>query len=238
MVPRGYVRFFGKLAELADSGIAITWITGNHDIWIFDYLPSELGIRVIDGPIIEEIDGHRFLLDHGDKVGKQPLPYRIMSGIFHNRICQRLYAALHPRLTLPFATGWSKSNRVSRKPINIDCDIERGLKIVRDFSQEHSAQHPDIDFYIYGHLHRWDPYWTKHGWGMSKLLRNMCLPSTGHWGDIGYVLFRAEAHKGTATFVQKDFFFSEPAKDGEMRLQEWDDILSDRSRDLVCTFRW
>lgn len=153
VVPRGYVRFFGKLAELADSGIAITWITGNHDIWIFDYLPSELGIRVIDGPIIEEIDGHRFLLDHGDKVGKQPLPYRIMSSIFHNRICQRLYAAIHPRLTLPFATGWSKSNRVSRKPINIDCDIERGLKIVRDFSQEHSAQHPDIDFYIYGHLH-------------------------------------------------------------------------------------
>ena len=42
---------------------------------------------------------------------------------------------------------------MSRKPINIDCDIERGLKIVRDFSQEHSAQHPDIDFFIYGHLH-------------------------------------------------------------------------------------
>ena len=103
VVPRGYVRFFGKLAELADSGIAITWITGNHDIWIFDYLPSELGIRVIDGPIIEEIDGHRFLLDHGDKVGKQPLPYRIMSGIFHNRICQRRhtpapYAAFRHRL--------------------------------------------------------------------------------------------------------------------------------------------
>lgn len=103
---------------------------------------------------------------------------------------------------------------------------------------DHFRDYPLLCGYIYGHLHRWDPYWTKHGWGMSKLLRNVCLPSTGHWGDIGYVLFRAEAHKGTATFVQKDFFFSEPAKDGEMRPQEWDDILSDRSRDLVCTFRW
>jgi len=48
VVPRGFVRFFGKLAELADSGIKIVWFIGNHDIWIFDYLPSEIGIRVVE----------------------------------------------------------------------------------------------------------------------------------------------------------------------------------------------
>ena len=42
VVPRGYVRFFGKLAELADAGIEIYWMLGNHDIWIFDYLPNEI----------------------------------------------------------------------------------------------------------------------------------------------------------------------------------------------------
>ncbi len=49
VVPRGFVRFFGKIAELADAGIEITWMIGNHDIWIFDYLPSELGVRVVVG---------------------------------------------------------------------------------------------------------------------------------------------------------------------------------------------
>ena len=51
VVPRGHVRFLGKLAELADSGVEITWMTGNHDIWLFDYLSSELGIKVVDGPV-------------------------------------------------------------------------------------------------------------------------------------------------------------------------------------------
>ena len=54
-VPRGYVRFFGKLAELSDMGISITWMIGNHDIWIFDYLPSELGVKVVDGSLVKQI---------------------------------------------------------------------------------------------------------------------------------------------------------------------------------------
>ena len=57
VVPRGYVRFFGALARLADSGVKITWIIGNHDIWIFDYLPSELGVRVVDGVLDTQVLG-------------------------------------------------------------------------------------------------------------------------------------------------------------------------------------
>lgn len=153
VVPRGFVRLFGKLAELADSGIAITWLTGNHDIWIFDYLPSELGIKVVTGPIIEQIGSSRFLLDHGDKVGKHSLTFRFLSALFHNRICQRLYAAIHPRLTMPFAYGWSRSNRIRRNPESLARETERGLKILRDFADSHSKSHPDIDYYIFGHMH-------------------------------------------------------------------------------------
>ena len=42
VVPRGYVRLLGKLAELSDSGIKIHYFTGNHDMWTFDYLEKEL----------------------------------------------------------------------------------------------------------------------------------------------------------------------------------------------------
>ena len=55
VVPKGYVRFLGKLAELADSGIKIHWFIGNHDIWIFNYLPQELGIEVTDGIMVKEL---------------------------------------------------------------------------------------------------------------------------------------------------------------------------------------
>ena len=57
VVPRGFVRFFGKLAELSDAGVKVTWLIGNHDIWIFDYLPAELGIEVVDGVLTREIGG-------------------------------------------------------------------------------------------------------------------------------------------------------------------------------------
>ena len=103
---------------------------------------------------------------------------------------------------------------------------------------DHFRDYPLVAGYVYGHLHRWDPSWTKYGWGMNKLLRNVCLPSTGHWGDIGYVLFRAEERKAVARFVQKDFFFYYPANEDGTRQPEWDDIRDERSRDVVCTFRY
>ena len=64
VVPKGFTRFFGKLAELSDNGIDIHWFIGNHDIWIFDYLPHELGITIHDGTLITEIGGKRFFLSH------------------------------------------------------------------------------------------------------------------------------------------------------------------------------
>lgn len=46
VVPKGYIRLLGKLAELSDLGIEIIIFSGNHDIWIFDYFTKEMGIKV------------------------------------------------------------------------------------------------------------------------------------------------------------------------------------------------
>ena len=90
VVPRGFTRFLGTLAELSDSGVEITWFIGNHDIWIFDYLPAEIGMRVIDGSLVEEIDGHSFFMSHGDGVGRLPLGFRMLRSLFRNKICHVL----------------------------------------------------------------------------------------------------------------------------------------------------
>lgn len=151
VVPRGFVRFFGKLAELSDSGIKITWLIGNHDIWIFDYLPNELGIRVVDGGIIEEIYGQKVYMAHGDGVGRQPQSFRFIRSIFRSKVCQFFYSAIHPRWTVPFAYSWSRHSRLTGRESGQEWHpLLANMEI---FSQEYLQQHPEIRHFIFGHLH-------------------------------------------------------------------------------------
>ena len=59
-IPRGFVRLQGKIAELTDKGIPVHIFTGNHDMWIFDYLPKELGIQLHREPIEREFFGKSY----------------------------------------------------------------------------------------------------------------------------------------------------------------------------------
>lgn len=153
VVPRGYIRFFGKLAELADSGVKITWVTGNHDVWLFDYLRDQLGMRVLKGHTVVETAGKRILISHGDDVGVQPVMYRFTRWCFYNKVCQWLYAAIHPRWTYPVATGWSNENRTGRDPARQQAVSERAAERLIDFSRDFYASHPDVEAFVYGHLH-------------------------------------------------------------------------------------
>lgn len=151
VVPRGFVRFFGKLAELSDAGIKITWLIGNHDIWIFDYIPNELGIRVVDGSITEEIYGNKVFMSHGDGVGKQPMTFRFIRSLFRNKFCQFLYSGINPRWTIPFANAWSHHSRVNGRPPGET--THPLLDNLIEFSKEYLDSHPDIRYFVYGHLH-------------------------------------------------------------------------------------
>lgn len=151
VVPRGYIRFFGKLAELSDSGIRIVWLKGNHDIWIFDYLPFELGIEVIDGSLIREIQGKKIFMEHGDGVGKLQPSFKFIRSISRNSVCQRLFSGIHPRWTVPFAYNWSSHSRKEGEERGIPDEIL--LKNLKDFAISYQHTHKDIDYFIFGHVH-------------------------------------------------------------------------------------
>lgn len=153
VVPRGFVRLFGKLAELSDEGVEITWLTGNHDIWIFDYLPTELGIRVVDSSLAVTINGSDFYLAHGDRTGCDSRWFCIMQKLFRNKFCQRLYASLNPRWTIPFALRWSTSSR--QKPQLSDNDERSAAALLRleNFCKGYLADHPLTRYFLFGHLH-------------------------------------------------------------------------------------
>ncbi len=153
VVPRGYIRFLGKLAELSDAGIRLTWVTGNHDVWLFDYLRDQLGMTVLNGHTVIETQGKRILISHGDDLGVQPAMYRFTRWCFYNKVCQWLYAAIHPRWTYPIATGWSSENRTRRNPQEQVAISERAASHLLDFSRDYYRQHPEVDAFVYGHIH-------------------------------------------------------------------------------------
>lgn len=151
VVPRGYVRFFGALADLTDRGIKVTWFIGNHDIWLFDYLRDEIGIEIVDGYLVKEIYGKRFFMSHGDGLGELKPSFKFIRGLFRNKFCQKLYSAIHPRWTIPFAFWWSSSSRNFSEEIPEFQGPDRESLII--FSKEYLKSHPNIDYFVFGHKH-------------------------------------------------------------------------------------
>ena len=151
VVPRGFTRFFGALASLADAGVEITWLKGNHDIWIFDYLPREIGMQVVDGLLDTRIDGKRFVMEHGDGVGRRPLTFRLLRRLFRCRPLQIAFAAIHPRLTIGLAHAWSAH---SRKHGGYTPPVAAGESLAA-WAEAYNDSHPDrrADYFVFGHQH-------------------------------------------------------------------------------------
>jgi len=154
VVPKGHVRFLGKLAELADSGIEIHIFAGNHDVWLFDYLPKEIGAIIHDGTITVELLGKKFFLGHGDEIDFRSYGFRFLRALFRNKFCQWLYTGIHPRWTFGFALGWSFNSRKKglKQHQAIEYQGEEAEYMVQ-FAKEYLKTNPDINFFIFGHRH-------------------------------------------------------------------------------------
>ena len=149
-IPKGFIRLQGKLAELSDSGINIHMFTGNHDMWMFDYFPSEFNITVFREPQKLIINNRKFLIGHGDGLGKGEAGYKLLKRIFTSKVCQWLFARLHPNLGIGIANKWSKNSRItsSSETYNFMGEKERLLNYCKEL--ENSNHH---DYYIFGHRH-------------------------------------------------------------------------------------
>lgn len=150
VVPRGFVRFFGKVAEITDSGTEVHFFIGNHDIWVADYLQKECGMIVHLQPLVCNVYGKKFLMAHGDGLNDDSLSFKLLRSIFHSKFCRKLYAAIHPRWTVGFAHWWSNHNReVHITPEYFGEDKEHLVL----FAKNQLKISPDINFFIFGHRH-------------------------------------------------------------------------------------
>lgn len=151
-IPKGFVRLQGKIAELTDSGIPIHFFTGNHDMWIFDYLPKELGITLHRKSIIKDFNGKKFLIGHGDGLGPGETLYKMLKAVFSSKICQWAFARIHPNFGIGIANSWSRNSRkanITYEEVFHGEEKEKLIVYCKDYIKADSS----IDYFIFGHRH-------------------------------------------------------------------------------------
>lgn len=150
-VPRGYTRLLGKLSELCDNGMDIHVFTGNHDMWIFDYLPKETGVTLHREPITQEWNGVKFYIGHGDGLGPGDHGYKFIKKVFASKLCQWLFARLHPNFGIGLANFWSRTSRKSGAEKDKTFLGEDNEWLVIYSKEVLEKEH--FDHFIFGHRH-------------------------------------------------------------------------------------
>ncbi len=149
VVPKGFIRLLGKIAEITDAGISVHFFTGNHDMWMFDYLQKELNITIYKEPIIKEYNGKRFFIGHGDGLGPGDKGYKLIKWVFANPICQWLFARLHPNFGIGLAHYWSGKSRVATENLKF-LGEDKEFQII--YAKERLLKE-HFDYFIFGHRH-------------------------------------------------------------------------------------
>jgi UDP-2,3-diacylglucosamine hydrolase len=151
VVPKGYVRLLGKLAEITDSGIPIHFFVGNHDMWMRNYFQQELNIPVYFEPKTFERSGKKFFIGHGDGLGPDDHGYKMMKKVFRNPVSQALFGLLHPSIGIGVANYFSsKSRKKTGSSDEIFLGEDKEWLII--FSKEILATE-HFDYFIFGHRH-------------------------------------------------------------------------------------
>ena len=160
VVPRGFTRFLGAVSSITDSGIPVHFFTGNHDMWVGDYLSGECGVTIHTGPLTASFNGKKFYLAHGEGLGTTNLFYKILLSIFHNKTLRILYSVLHPAIGVGIGHKWSLSSRLG-KGISSEFMGEEKEDLVR--YARSVLKKDNIDYFIFGHRHLGMTYKLQEG---------------------------------------------------------------------------
>ena len=147
VVPRCGTRVIAALVDLMDSGVQVWFCPGNHDIWCYSYFES-LGMHRFDQPFYTELGGKRFCLGHGDALGGAWRGYSFMLKVFHNKVLQKMFSALHPWIAFRIGLGLSNSNRRTHEPYHFRGAEEPLYK----FALSESGRRK-VDYFVFGHFH-------------------------------------------------------------------------------------
>ncbi len=151
VVPKGFVRILGKLAEIRDSGIAIYFFIGNHDLWMRDYFEKELNITTYHHPKEFLINEKVFLIGHGDGLGPGDKGYKRMKKVFTNPLSKWLYRWLHPDWGMKLGQYLSTQNKLISGEEDVIFLGEENEWLVQYAKKKLETKH--YDYFVFGHRH-------------------------------------------------------------------------------------
>lgn len=151
VVPKGFVRFQAKLAELCDRGIQIHLFIGNHDMWMFDYFEQELGVKMHRQPITRTWNGKKFFIGHGDGLGPGDHGYKLIKKVFANPLSIWLFRWLHPDIGVRLANFWSGRSREANLETDEEYLGDQNEWLVQFCHTTLKEEH--YDYFIFGHRH-------------------------------------------------------------------------------------
>ena len=151
VVPKGFVRVLGKLAELKDAGIAIYFFVGNHDLWMRDYFQKELDIPVFHQPQEFDINGKLFLIGHGDGLGPEDHGYKRMKKVFTFPFFKWLFRWLHPDIGVKLGHYFSVKNKLISGVEDAQFLGEENEWLAQYCKRKLTEKH--YDFFVFGHRH-------------------------------------------------------------------------------------
>lgn len=152
VVPKGFVRTLGKLAELSDRGVKIYFFTGNHDMWARDYFEHECGMEIVRQPRTYTLAGKNIFIAHGDNMNISGMPLlQLMNWGFRSTFLRKIFSwVVHPDLALRFGQWWSNKSRKSHANDNI---TPESLGFLIDYAREYKEKNPNTDYILFGHMH-------------------------------------------------------------------------------------
>jgi UDP-2,3-diacylglucosamine hydrolase len=151
VVPKGFVRVLGKLAELSDSGIPIHFFVGNHDLWMRDYFEKELNIPTYRDAEEFEFNGKVFLVGHGDGKGPGDKGYKRMKKVFTNPFFKWLFRWLHPEIGMRLAQYLSVKNKIISGDEDKKFLGEENEWLAQYARRKLETKH--YDYFVFGHRH-------------------------------------------------------------------------------------
>ncbi len=151
VVPKGFTRTLGKLAELSDMGIQITYFVGNHDLWMNGYFEEELNIPVYHKPQQFSINETSFFIGHGDGLGPDDKGFKRMKKVFTNPVAQWFFKWLHPDWGVRLGQHLSVNNKIISGEADAKFMGEDKEWLVQYAKRKLEAKH--YDHFIFGHRH-------------------------------------------------------------------------------------
>jgi len=147
VIIKDYFTVLKTLSLLKDAGTRLVFLCGNHDFWLGEFLKETIGFEIYENNFIDEINGKKIFVSHGDLYTKNDFRYKVYRRLIRQKIIKNIALLLHPDLTLAISSGFSRTSRIRKDSPMVASRKEEGhIQKAMELSK-------DYNLIVFGHSH-------------------------------------------------------------------------------------